>query len=443
MTNYLAIATVTAALQRMLQAVVQVDVEGARVTTLRPNSIGNGTPEKGVNLYLYQVTLNPAWRNNNVDMRSRNRKGEMGKRSRTALDLHYMISVYGNEAELEPQRLLGSVMRTLHDYTTLTADMIQDTIADSNYTYLSHSYLTEQAEEINFFPLELSLEDLSKIWSVFFQTPYALSVAYRATVVMIEGKEPGKKALPVRTRRVGIGSYLAQPIIDEVISQAGKFEPILADSVLLIRGRNLNSDTPLVRIGEIEITAQASDTEIILPLSSLPTDSLRAGVQSLQVIHPFSSRTESITNNGSRTSNGRSTITLRTPSTSVQGIESNVAPFVLRPTITNTSISHLEGSDDEPRDADLTVQVNLTVGKRQRVVLALNEWTTDNPAAYLFDASRRRGNTNSLRIPVRNVKPGEYLVRLHIDGAESQLGIDTDAASSTFNWYISPRVTIA
>jgi hypothetical protein len=260
---------------------------------------------------------------------------------------------------------------------------------------------------------------------------------------MIEGKEPGKKALPVRTRRVGIGSYLAQPIIDEVISQAGKFEPILADSVLLIRGRNLNSDTPLVRIGEIEITAQASDTEIILPLSSLPTDSLRAGVQSLQVIHPFSSRTESITNNGSRTSNGRSTITLRTPSTSVQGIESNVAPFVLRPTITNTSISHLEGSDDEPRDADLTVQVNLTVGKRQRVVLALNEWTTDNPAAYLFDASRRRGNTNSLRIPVRNVKPGEYLVRLHIDGAESQLGIDTDAASSTFNWYISPRVTIA
>ncbi|NJL86318.1 MAG: hypothetical protein HC886_10615 [Leptolyngbyaceae cyanobacterium SM1_1_3] len=51
MSNYLAIATVTATLQRTLQAAVQLDVEGSRVTTVRPSDIGNGTPETGVNVF--------------------------------------------------------------------------------------------------------------------------------------------------------------------------------------------------------------------------------------------------------------------------------------------------------------------------------------------------------------------------------------------------------
>jgi Pvc16 N-terminal domain len=63
--NHLAIATITATLQRMLQESVQMDVEGARVTTIRPSDIGNGTPETGVNLFMYQVVSNPAL--NNID----------------------------------------------------------------------------------------------------------------------------------------------------------------------------------------------------------------------------------------------------------------------------------------------------------------------------------------------------------------------------------------
>ena len=40
MSNHLAIATVTATLQRLLQSAIQGDVEGARVTTVRPDAIG-------------------------------------------------------------------------------------------------------------------------------------------------------------------------------------------------------------------------------------------------------------------------------------------------------------------------------------------------------------------------------------------------------------------
>jgi hypothetical protein len=119
-----------------------------------------------------------------------------------------------------------------------------------------------------------------------------------------------------------------------------------------------------------------------------------------------------------------------------------VAPFVLRPTITEVSITDIQGSGDELRSANLTLQVNLTIGNKQRVVVALNERSIDNPGAYLFDALPRRADTTSVIIPVRDVKPGEYLVRVHVDGAESMLSVDTDKDSPTFQQYIDPKVAI-
>ncbi|MFE1745576.1 DUF4255 domain-containing protein [Coleofasciculus sp. H7-2] len=446
MSNYLAIATVTAALQRTLQAVVQIDVDGARVTTVRPSNLGSGTPETGVNIYLYQVSLNPVWRSS-ADVRNRNRKGEMAKRSHNALDLHYMISLYGNEVELEPQRLLGSIVRTLKDRSTLTQEMIWDTIADSNFTYLADSNLSEQLEEISFVPMDLSLEDLSKVWSVFFQTPYTLSVAYRATVVMIEGEEAAQKALPVREYRFsGVVPFSNQPVIHEVVSQAGRFQPILADSTLLIRGKNLNSNITRVRLGEVEATpSEVHETQIALPLCAFSTESLRAGVQSLQVIHHIDRPSQPVANGGVG-SNG-ATSRGKTPTLSLQpalqrSVESNVVPFVLRPTITEASIANIQGSGDELRSANLTLQVNLTIGNKQRVVVALNGRSIDNAIAYLFDALPRRADTTSVIVPIRDVKPGEYLVRIHVDGAESMLSVDTDKDSPSFQQYIDPKVAI-
>jgi hypothetical protein len=75
MSNYLAIATVTATLARFLQSAIQLDLPGAKVTTVRPEATGGKTPELGMNIYLYQVTPNPAWRN--YDLRTRRPKGEL------------------------------------------------------------------------------------------------------------------------------------------------------------------------------------------------------------------------------------------------------------------------------------------------------------------------------------------------------------------------------
>lgn len=209
MSNFLAIATVTAALQRLLQSALIADVAGADVTTVRPDGTGDNTlPDPGINIYLYQVTPNGAWRN--ADLPTRAPDGRLIQRPRMALDLHYLLTFYGTEGELEPQRCLGSAVRALHATPVLTRDMIRDTIVDPLYSsILTNSNLGDEIETVKFNPLSLSLEELSKLWSVFFQTAYSLSLAYIGSVVLIEGTETPLPVLPVQTRNIFVMPSLA------------------------------------------------------------------------------------------------------------------------------------------------------------------------------------------------------------------------------------------
>lgn len=419
MSNYLAVATITATIQRTLQAAVQTDIEGSRITTVRPSDIGNGTPESGVNLFLYQAITNPAL--NNIDATPLRSRGIPTKRQ-AALDLYYMFTFYGNDTELEPQRLMGSVIRTLNDKRIITQDMIQVACRDSTLPFLQESNLAEQIQQISIVPLDLNLEDLSKAWSVFFQTPYMLSLAYKVLVVMVEGEEAPARALPIRDRRTsGLSPYFSQPQIEQVTAQSGVAEAIQSDSTLVITGKQLKGDwATQVRVCGTEMTpTEVSDTRIVIPLSLLSATTIRAGVQSLQVIHPPQV-------NDSRR----------------RGKESNAAPFVLRPRLLAITQITTDGEDDETRSGQLQLQTNLTVGAKQRVVMVLNEWNTEHPASYLFDGVSRSQDSNSVIIPFQDVQPGEYLVRLMIDGAESQLQVDTDPNSPTYDWYIGPKITI-
>jgi hypothetical protein len=257
---------------------------------------------------------------------------------------------------------------------------------------------------------------------VFFQTPHALSIAYQAGVVLIESDDIPQRALPVRDRSKFLGMpFGSLPVVERIVSQAGRLEPIVADSTLIIRGVKLRGDITKIRLGSIECTpTEVSDTQLTLQLSSLPNRSLRAGVQGLQVIHQQ----------------------MGTSSLPNRGVESNVAALVLRPTIAEISVSDLEGRRDDPRSAKVRVQIDLAIAKAQRVVLLLNERSTNNPAAYLFDAAPREADSNSITFAIYEVKAGEYLVRVQVDGAESLLRVDTDPESPTFEQYIGPTVQI-
>lgn len=415
MSNFLAIATVTATLQQTLQAAVGTVVSGATVTTLRPESSGNGAPEAHVNLYLYQVTPNAAWRNADLPMRSP--AGHLVDRPQVALDLHYLLSFYGDDGKLEPQRLLGSVARTFHTRPVLTRQMIRDTIASPSFNFLAGSNLADDVELVKFTPAALSLEELSKLWSIFFQTPYTLSVAYQGTVVLIESEDSHQAALPVRERKLYVATF-RQPVIEEVQSLAGTNQPLVVGSTLVIRGQRLSSEITQVRIGGRDPVTPlvVSDTELSLPLTEppLPAGALRAGVQGLQVVQP---------------------LVLGTPPVAHHGVESNVAAFVLHPTIVPPVAVSTIVTPAGPQTV-VTVKLAPDVGKRQRAVLLLNELGSGSPRAYSFPAPSLASDTGSITIPIKGVKAADYLVRVQIDGAESPL------TANAAGQYDSPKVTI-
>jgi len=201
MSNFLAVATVTAALRDLLQEAASKAVPGASLTTSRPEKVTGGAQDKpGINLFLFQVAPNKALRN--ADLPTHNAAGLYTQRPAIALDLYYLLSFQGSDLELEPQRLLGAAAIALHNQPLLTAANIQSTI--QNNAYLAQSDLASQVEQVKIQPLSFSLDELGKLWSVFFQIPYILSMAYMASVVIIEADVTPVTPKPVLVRNITV-----------------------------------------------------------------------------------------------------------------------------------------------------------------------------------------------------------------------------------------------
>src|SRR5215469_16285087 len=166
MSNFLAIATVTAALQQILQTPVGNAVALAQVGFNRPDPTNTTAPL--VNIYLYQITPNAAYRN--ADLPTRRADGSLVQRPQAALDLHYLFTFHGDDSKLEPQRLMGAVVTTLHSQPLLLPSAIN--AATTHFTFLAGSRLENQIERVKFTPTALSLEEFSKLWSAFFHVEY-------------------------------------------------------------------------------------------------------------------------------------------------------------------------------------------------------------------------------------------------------------------------------
>jgi hypothetical protein len=452
MSNFRAIATVTATLKDLLQETAGSDVHQVIVSTGRPIDVIGGISETDINIYLYQVTPNAALRN--ADLPTRRADTSMVHRPQVALDLHYMISFYGDESGLVPQLLLGSVVRTLHAQPVLTREMIRSAINNAATSphlrdALRGSNLAEQIELVKFSPLHLSLEELSKIWSVFFQIPYTLSVAYQGTVVLIESDDLPQSAPPARVFRSAVGPF-SQPVIEQIAVRAGTNQPVRPDmpiilgSTLLFSGRQLQGRKGTVlQIDGIEVKPtpkNVSDTLLTLPLMTDPQESdlqasnLCAGVQGIQVIH--------LTMEG-------------TPPVAHHGVASNIAAFVLRPVIVpingQPATVELQDRGDGQQEKVVNVMLTPAAGKAQRAVLFLNEIGPNKdqpldhpPHAYSIEADPRLETGDTLTFPASGILPGTYLIRVQVDGAESLLDVDTDTASTTFNLYTgTPQVEIS
>jgi hypothetical protein len=424
--NPLAIATTTIVLEDVVQTGLGA-VTGGNVTNVRPDEKDNGAPAPEANVFLYQLLPNAALRN--ADLPTRTSNGDLRRRPQLALDLHYLISFYGDESILEPQRLLGGAVSALHARPLVTREEIQaiiDAAPAADLTdprrYLGDTDLGEQAERVTFTPLSLSLDDLSKLWSTLFRVPYVLSVAYRASVVLIEEQVTPKPAPPVRLSNVYVVP-IQRPLATAIVAETGDDEPIVAGTTIVVRGERLRGDDTRLRVGDALVQPPPEDVDPAEIRAKLATPlftagQLRAGVQGAQVVH---------------------LLDIGTPPAAHRGFESNVAPFVLHPTLTSTPVSAVTGTGTEPRNATITVVADPPIGKDQRVVLLLDR--TSGTEAYSFPAPSRTLDTDPVEVKVERVRNGDYLVRVQVDGAESLLDVETSPGPD-LGKFIGPTLTI-
>ena len=75
------------------------------------------------------------------------------------------------------------------------------------------------------------------------------------------------------------------------------------------------------------------------------------------------------------------------------------------------------------------------VGESQRVAFLFNELVATKAHAYTFVGQARSVDTNTITIRAVDVVPGQYLVRVQVDGADSPLDV-------TGNAYSDPKVTL-
>lgn len=180
------LATMSAVLRHQLEsglarAGVASSLGGsAPVTALPPDRVATGGDERAqLNLFLYQVTPNLAWRR---------REGAGG----VALDLHYLLTAYG-AGDLHAELLLGHALEILRPLRSLAPADLQALLAEA----LRGEALRELvpvlappdgrragagAAQVEIGLQFLPLEELSRLWSAF-QARYRPSVAFKVSLV--------------------------------------------------------------------------------------------------------------------------------------------------------------------------------------------------------------------------------------------------------------------
>jgi hypothetical protein len=181
-----AIAAVTLALKQRLQVALNRSGVGGEVRTDKPDKLTD-TASPVVNLYLYFATINPFMRNNDLEpelVRDPGGKtGELVRTWRTPLSLQYLLSFYGDERTLVPQRLMSVCIAALHRTPLIAAKAILAG-AQAAAAEPGGAPDLDGVEDVTLTFMPLPLDDAYRLWSAF-KAPYALSICYEAGTAIV------------------------------------------------------------------------------------------------------------------------------------------------------------------------------------------------------------------------------------------------------------------
>ena len=155
-----------------------------------PGDIGTA-----VTLYLYRITVNEHLRTAPMMYKPHDQALPL------SVDLHYLLSIWADNA-LDEHTIVAWVMSELDQHCVL----------DKATLSTDGGWFAE--DQIQIVPVELTNEDLMRIWDALAPN-YRLSVSYKARVVRID-PQPIPIGKPVVTRRLGFSDEVSVEAEDSV-----------------------------------------------------------------------------------------------------------------------------------------------------------------------------------------------------------------------------------
>ena len=411
MSNALAIAAVTRTLRDLLYQSIRDELANPSVTALPPDRARENRTGNQVNLFLYHTQ--PSLERHNQHPQFQLRRGETCKPP-LALDLYYLITTYGEDEKDEiGHQLLGRFMSFLHDRKQISPSEIEMATAEE----LSESDLHHQIDRIQIWPLSLSFEEMCKLWQSL-QTRYRLSVAYRIAVILLDSQVPLTVPPPVlsysfRDRRQGnVVQWDFLPSLSTLRLPNRQPSAQLGDRITL-EGQNLDRENLLVRLkpakfrGAIDLEPLATKTgpaiEFALPAADALGDANWAcGVYAISLVERE------------------------------RDWQSNALAFTLAPCLRDVT-----PQDVRPGNVTLQLTCAPPLQRNQKATLLWGD-----RAFPTHKQSTTAGNVTALTCHIRDAQPGEYVLRLRVDGVDS-LPIDFSTAPWGFDTAQTVRVVPA
>jgi Pvc16 N-terminal domain len=356
-----------------------------------------------INLFLYSVAMNAGWRN--VELPMRDAAGNRTGRPPLAIDLHFMMSAYGQD-DYHPEMLLGIGMQALHETPFLDRGFISSIFAGASSNVevaLATSLLDQQIEQIKIAPHDLSADDLYKLWSAF-GSKCRPSAAYIATVVLIQSSAPLASALPVLSYNIDVIPYI-RPQITSIVPAIFTLPALPATQQLTLTGTGLTGPGTSAlfnaAISAPLVTAPAPNTATV----SVPA-TVQPGVNMIAIVRD---------------------VTIGPPPDKLVG-SSAPASFVVQPTVGAIATSALGGGA-----LSFSVGVWPACGAQQSASLLLDQIDVPvgaTPLHFRLDALPEdiSGTTivfqSDTTASMNGIATGTYLLRLSIDGVQSVPGFD-------------------
>ncbi len=418
MTTYQGIAATTWTLYYLAGSAARAAVPEANVTLDPPEqqpAASRGEPR--LNIYLVQAVPHPAMRS--MDLPTRGESGALVTAPQVALNLRYLLSFFG--PSIKAHLMLGSVEIALREHAVFDPALI--TTALTGQPDLQGSGLDAQSPQVQIAPKPMTLEELARFWSGFFQIPYALSAIYEASVVVIESALIPTVTLPVRTINLTVAGLAPQlgplPAVDyrpgelvpvsgtglsagQLVEIAGQWVPLQAAAPSGL-AFGLPSAVPagvhLVRLGAVG-GAAPGETVTAGPFLAA------TAAPGVSTIATTSAATASAAATATGTAPPGAAVPAPVPGSAAQ-------PLVVRPMV--------DSGQFDQAGAQVTVTISPVPGAAQPVALSLFSLQPDatgQPSSLrLATPSSRTGS--SVSFPTPTLPPGPYLVIVEVDGVAS------------------------